>query len=171
VIFVNRSIKKGDSIGVNKTIVSIVNNNDVKLEYTLNVALEKDRLLQDNVRIGTKAKVIINSREYEGEVVMTPHQAMNRTDLPSPNILWIDLIDYDQEIDMGSFAKIIFTLDKRDDVIVLSKDLIQKFGSTYYVRVLENGQKVEKTIVLGLENETSAEIVQGLKEGEKIILK
>lgn len=171
VIYANSALKRGDSITVNRTIVRLIDESSVKLEYNLSVASEKDRNLETFARMGTPAKVIFNSREYDAEVVMTPYQASKTTGLTSTNVIWLDVKGLDQPALPGSYAKVIFTVDTRENVMIVGRDLLQKFGSGYYVRVLEDGYKVERTVKLGLETETYAEVLQGIEEGEKIILK
>ncbi len=171
VVYANTTIKRGDSLAVNRTIVRLIDESSIKLEYTLSVASDKDRTLESYARMGAMAKVIIDSSEYDAEVVMTPYQAAKMTGLTSTNVLWLDVKNLVQPVTPGSYAKIIFTIDTREDVVVLGRDLLQKFGTGYYVRVLEDGYKVEKTVILGLETETYVEIRQGLNAGEQIILK
>jgi hypothetical protein len=69
----------------------------------------------------------------------------------------------------GHTARIIRILAHRENVIVIPKDLVRTYLSRDFVRVLVNGQITEKTVEVGVQTFTEAEIVSGLAEGDQIL--
>ena len=70
---------------------------------------------------------------------------------------------------IGGTVFISFVVEKRENVLVLSKDMLHNNNGSNYVLMLEKGLKVQRNVELGLENGTEAEITKGLVEGEKVI--
>lgn len=84
----------------------------------------------------------------------------------------VSLDDSDREIKPGMTANISINAAEKSDVLsVPLRSVRTRDDGTKYVRVLENGNVVEKTVVLGMKaNEGKVEITSGLVAGEKIIL-
>ncbi len=75
----------------------------------------------------------------------------------------------DLKLRPGMFVKAEIIIDKKDDVIVIPKDIIlaQERGKTVYV--VEKGASDRRIITTGLENPTEVEVTTGLKENERIV--
>jgi membrane fusion protein, macrolide-specific efflux system len=70
---------------------------------------------------------------------------------------------------IGDDARIIYEQEKRENVLVLERNLINLMSGRRYVNVLQDGVRVEKDVEVGLQTDTEAEIVKGLAEGELVI--
>ncbi|HEY9851223.1 MAG TPA: efflux RND transporter periplasmic adaptor subunit [Leptolyngbyaceae cyanobacterium] len=71
----------------------------------------------------------------------------------------------------GSQVNVEIILQKRENVIVLNTEAIQRESATPFVWVKDAENKVRKrTVSLGLEELTNVEITNGLKVGEKVVL-
>ncbi len=70
--------------------------------------------------------------------------------------------------DMGSNVTII-TLEK-EGVLLVPNRAIQTIGQKQVVRVLEGGQFREREVIAGLSNRNETEIVEGLREGEIVLI-
>ncbi|NLS78000.1 MAG: efflux RND transporter periplasmic adaptor subunit [Chloroflexi bacterium] len=70
--------------------------------------------------------------------------------------------------DMGTNVTII-TLAKEDALLVPNR-AIQRVGQAQVVRVLEGRKAQEREVVVGLSNRDETEILEGLREGETVLL-
>ncbi len=78
----------------------------------------------------------------------------------------------DVNIGVGASGTLQFTLDKREQVLTVPLRAVHQAGGKSYVYVLGEGNMREvKWIETGLFGDTNVEIVSGLAEGEKVILK
>jgi hypothetical protein len=118
-----------------------------------------------------EADVIINKKSYQGTVVMTPADMPHDTPEELRDVVHIDVPDLPEGVKMGDHAQISLILDRREDVIVLPRNLVRNYMGRRYVLVLEDGLKKERDVEIGLETPTETEIMKGLEEGELIIIK
>jgi RND family efflux transporter MFP subunit len=71
----------------------------------------------------------------------------------------------------GMTADISIITDSKNNVLVVSDDAVQKNGDKALAQILENGKPKEKEIKIGLEGDNDLiEVVEGLSEGEKVIV-
>ncbi|MDO8468811.1 MAG: efflux RND transporter periplasmic adaptor subunit [Candidatus Peribacter sp.] len=73
------------------------------------------------------------------------------------------------KIGMTGDAEII-TGNRADVLLAPVRSIIQKNGEGKVIRILENGEVVDKPVETGMESDTDAEIVSGLSEGETVIV-
>jgi len=76
----------------------------------------------------------------------------------------------DERIKSGMTVNLDIQTDRKENVLYLPYYVINEKDSQRYVKFLEDKEIKEKTIKTGLEGETSIEIVEGLKEGDKVIV-
>lgn len=72
---------------------------------------------------------------------------------------------------VGNIADTLLVLDKREDVIVISANLIKTVNGVKCVYVFENNQKVQRNVTLGLQSGSLVEITSGLEVGDEIIIR
>jgi len=76
----------------------------------------------------------------------------------------------------GMTADIIIKTDRKDNVLAISKGIIEKREGKYFVKVFHNGKTEEREIQereiqTGLVGDEFIEIISGLKEGDQVIIK
>ncbi|OIO54329.1 hypothetical protein AUJ46_03250 [Candidatus Peregrinibacteria bacterium CG1_02_54_53] len=64
----------------------------------------------------------------------------------------------------------IITGERKDVLLAPVRSVIQKNGEGKVIRVLENGEVVDKPVTTGMESDTDAEVVSGLTEGETVVV-
>ena len=69
------------------------------------------------------------------------------------------------------FVKADIEVARRDSAIVISKDIIVSGNRGKAVYIVEKGASRERIITTGLENETSVEVIEGLKKNERVVTK
>jgi len=77
----------------------------------------------------------------------------------------------DLKLRPGMFVKADIEVARRDSAIVISKDIIVTGNRGKTVYVVEKGASRERIITIGLENETSVEVIEGLKKNERVVTK
>jgi len=69
---------------------------------------------------------------------------------------------------MSCDVKIIVA--KKENVLIVPEDIVRKKGSEYFVEIFEKGKILERKIRVGIWGEDFVEVLEGLKEGEKVVL-
>lgn len=71
----------------------------------------------------------------------------------------------------GMFVKTMITVQRRDSAIVIPRDIIlmKDLGKTVFV--VEKGAAQERIITTGVENPDSVEVLTGLKENERLVVR
>ena len=155
------SIKEGQYIDAYKTLIRIADISNLQLQYS-------DEKMSD-FQLGMDVEVDIDSKTYKGEVVGTPSNAPEDGDEEAKKSIRINVKDLPGSVKIGDNGLITLRLEKKENVIVLPKNLIHNLGSRIFVQVLENGIRKECDVELGIKTDTEVEIVKGLNVGDKII--
>lgn len=78
----------------------------------------------------------------------------------------------DSSIDVGSKGSMTVIIDSRQQVLTMPVSALHGANGKYYVYVIgENNMREIKWVEIGLRGKNNVEIISGLKEGEKVILK
>lgn len=72
---------------------------------------------------------------------------------------------------VGNIADTILILDKRENVIVISANLVKTVNGVKCVYVFKNNEKVQVNVTLGLQSGSLVEITSGLEEGDEVIIR
>lgn len=81
------------------------------------------------------------------------------------------LVTPDASLKAGDSAKFTLITQSRENVLYLPEDAVYRQGDGYYVYYFdENGYKAVKKVEIGLEAEEKVEIINGLAEGEEVII-
>jgi HlyD family secretion protein len=70
----------------------------------------------------------------------------------------------------GMTANLNIIVDQRDNVLTVPNRAVRTQGRQKVVTVLFEGQNIQVPVQTGLSNDTSTEIVSGLKEGDEVVL-
>lgn len=155
------SLNEGQFIDAYKTLIRIADTSNLQLQYS------EDKIF--NFKLGMKVEATIDLKTYEGEVVRTPSEVPPDGDEESKKSIRINIKNLPGDVKIGQNALITLRLEKKENVIVLTKNLIHNLGSRNFVQVVKNGIREECDVELGLDTDTEVEIVKGLAEGDKII--
>lgn len=105
--------------------------------------------------------------------------------LPSPEtvndvVLYNVLSDVDNQdgaLMTGMTTQIFFVLGRAENVLVVPSSVLMKrlpesdseTAKAYEVRVMERGQPVVKTVLIGLSDRNNAQVISGLSEGDRVV--
>jgi len=82
----------------------------------------------------------------------------------------IALPEEHENLIIGSKVNIKIKIDDKDNILIVPEEAVYEKNEKTYVEVLENGEPKEVEVVLGIENEDFIEIIDGLEEGQEVIL-
>lgn len=172
-----RSPFKGTVVRIEKSEGEYVKEGDIKnfilriddLDklYISSNAPEIDR---SKIKLGQeaiiKASAILN-RTYKGKITELSLSAREKEEWSRSQVIEfpvkIELYDFDEKLKPGMSVIIDIITEKRSKVLTLKHEYIHHENDKYFV-ILKNGTK--KEIKIGLQNEESSEILEGLKEGD-----
>lgn len=158
---------QGSMVDAYTTLVRIADPSVKMLAY-------EDDANRSQFQVGMKVQVTLNSdgTTSEGEVVSTPFERDKFDDEKLAKMLFIKVPDdFLKNSQVGDEAKIVLVLAERKGVLKLPRNVVRTYLQRRYVQVLVNNVKVEKDVQVGLETPTESEIVSGLQEGDKVIVR
>lgn len=79
-------------------------------------------------------------------------------------------VGYVEGIKGGMSATATIIINKKENVLAIPAESLITVNNRSMIRVLENGQVIQKPVKTGLNNGTWVEITDGLKEGDQIIV-
>lgn len=155
-------VKIGDTVQAYQTLISIGDESQIQVEC------RGEKL--DSFKIGMKAQIDYNNENLTGEVVTTPDAAPSSGSGSSAKAyVRVKLDKLPSQVKLGDGVNVSVIIEKKDDVIVIPADRIKDFGGKSYVSVMENGNKVDKLVEIGIKTDTQVEIIKGLNVGDKYI--
>ena len=118
---------------------------------------------------GTEVDLSIISGTGAGSYKVVPYDMENWNELM---LFTLSGDTSDVNIGVGASGTLQFTVDKREQVLTVPIRAVHQAGGKSYVYVLGEGNMREvKWIETGLYGDINVEVISGLAEGEKVILK
>ena len=127
----------------------------------------------DALRPGLSATIKIQDREFDGEITSIANQ-------PEPSGPWqgfvkeyvviVRIVGEPDQLKPGKTAEVRILVDERQNVLTIPVQCVVQRGTTCYAFVKTPGGIQRRELLLGAKNDTSIEIVDGLKEGERVLL-
>ena len=166
---------EGDAIEVGEKLISMyetdtvilkVNNADGKLRYNMEVSVETVNIANDKSRTGrvVSAPNILPASVDQDYALITLDEEMSMEDYGyrgGPN-----------GRGFGFTLNMEYSADYQEvkNVLLVDREALQKDGGKTFVYVLEDGVIHKRFISVGLSSKTSAWILDGLSEGQDLIL-
>lgn len=128
----------------------------------------------DQLRIGMRARVRVQGREFQGSVVSIANQPEPGSFMSSnvkkfPTIVSIDNRG-DSNLRPGMTTVVEILIDDRPNVISVPVQSVVEQGDKYYAWVLAGGRPERRPLVLGVTNNIYIEVKDGLSEGDLVLL-
>jgi membrane fusion protein (multidrug efflux system) len=145
--------------------VSLVHTETLKIVANV---LEKDVPL---LRAGMSAKIRTDSypdRVFEGRV-----EKVNSTlDLLTRTLqVEIYIPNSDRLLKPGMFSNVEVVLLKKPQALLIPREAILEAGNEMFVYVTAGNKALRKSVTIGYEQERMVEVLQGLNEGEQVVIK
>lgn len=129
------------------------------------------------IQLNQQAIVKAGGKSYKGKVVfISPAGKKNISVASTSNDVTLDaeinLEENGENLKIEFDADVDILLGEKKDVIVIPNEALKTVkGGKYLVYVVdEKGKAIEKEVKIGLQSEMNSEVINGITEGEKIIL-
>ncbi len=126
-----------------------------------------------NVQVGDRAMasfVAFPDREFPGQVVFVNPAGRVIDGVVYYNVK-VMLDEYPEGVLPQMTVDVTIRTGEKEDVIILPERAIYRREGKRFVRVLENGEHVEREVEVGLRGERRmVEIISGIREGEKVLV-
>lgn len=156
--------KVGDSVNTFQVIFTIADPTNLQIRYA------GDQLTE--FKLGYQVEITQGTQKYAGEVVATPEEMPADANPQKKQSILINAAEIPDDTKMGVTVTIKLVKEKKDDVIVISKGLINVFSGRTYVNILnKDGIREERDVEVGISTPTEVEIRKGLSVGELVIRK
>jgi HlyD family secretion protein len=163
----NILVSSGEVVAPGSPVAVIVPEKDVQIAVDI---YEGDI---SKVSVGNEAKAIFVAfpgEEFEGEVVF-----INPTGKVIDGVIYygikVVLNQYPERVLPQMTVDVTIKTAEKENVLLLPERAVRRKDGKNLVLVLENGEKTEKEIVLGLRGEgRMAEVISGLSEGDSVII-
>ncbi|MCL4395688.1 MAG: efflux RND transporter periplasmic adaptor subunit [Chloroflexi bacterium] len=125
-----------------------------------------------NIKVGQAAQITldaVSNKTYDGKVAaIGPVGTVTSGVVNYP--VTVDVTNPDDQIKPGMTANLSVIINQRDNVLLVPLRAVRTQGNQKLVTVLFKGQQIDTPVQVGLTNDTSVEITQGLKAGDQVVL-
>jgi RND family efflux transporter MFP subunit len=161
-------VRRGDAVGQNQPVARIASAIDMRL------VADVDELDLPNVAAGSSVRIRLDAYpavELDGEVVSTSPTARQQ----GGSTVFATTISFESPADLdvrpGMNADVTVITDAREDVLLIPERALRTVGNRSYVEVETDGGRVEREVTLGYRGQGQVEVVAGLSEGERVVLR
>ncbi|MGM0381954.1 MAG: efflux RND transporter periplasmic adaptor subunit [Thermodesulfobacteriota bacterium] len=163
-IISKRFLDQGSFVSTATPIVRIVAMDAVKIL----VQVVESELAQ--LSVGATAEIYVDA--YPKQFFQGKVSRISPTIDPESRMadIEIQVDNKEHRLKPGMFARVNLIVQRRNSVLLLSKDSLIREHGNMRVFVHENGRALLREVSLGLEGEKYVEIVRGLQEGEEAIV-
>lgn len=174
-----RTLSPGDWVNAGDNITTIIDINDLYIK--VNPSNDTGEYL-----LGRPITIKFNGETFDGEVVRNKSgKQWDETaqgvlvDENGDEILGTQSEDYiiafkDMVPDssaVGNIADTVLVLDSRENVIVISANLIKTVNGQSVVYLFKDNERVQQVVTKGLQSGSAVEITSGLEVGDEIIIR
>ena len=171
------NVRVGDHTSPGQTIATIMETDN------LYIAIQPSDFKP--FKMGTEVVIRVADKEYTGEVFMEPDELkkLKKKKAGSHDKKEEGGIDYqgdqiyikfvnDIPTDtVGQLADTILVLERAEDCIVVSNNLIKTVDGEKVIYVLKDGEKVPVKVEIGMKTGSQSEIKSGINEGDELIIR
>ena len=160
------------SIGKQVDTSSVITISQLSQPYLLDVYI--DEADWSTAKVGNKVTVtfdLLPEKTFQGTVTLVYPEIDSSFEASLIQIHVQLNQSISQDLPAGTGAKIEVLGDEARNVVLVPVGALHQTNGTRYVNVFQNGQKVKRTVEVGLKNATYAEIKSGLEAGEIVVTK
>jgi multidrug efflux pump subunit AcrA (membrane-fusion protein) len=161
VVFIKK-MEEGDFIEAYDKLIGIADENRFQIEYEGTEAAK--------FQVGSQVVVTFKGATYEAIVTMTPDTVPEEDKEIYKGMAFFSLIDPSVVLGRGSDVEIKYIKEQSQNTLLIPRSLVLMSGENKIVYVLENGIKTEKLVETGVEAGIYIEILEGLNEGDLVII-
>lgn len=163
-------IRQGEAIQAYHSIFQVAETSELQLQYQ---GYEPEDVSE--VTLGMEATIEFDGENYAGEVVQTPKSvpldiSKEDPDFYSKTIL-INIEDMPKDIAYGNMIKFQIVTAEKEDTLMIPRSALRTVAGQHYVQLLTDNTKREINIEAGIMSSTEVEILDGLEEGDVVIIR
>jgi len=124
------------------------------------------------LRVGQMADITLDSlpdAPFRGRVTRIDPQAVTQQNITTV-LVTVEIESPDARIKPGMTATCDFVVDKVDDALYLPSRAVQTASGSHFVTIVQDGKLVEVPVEVGLVGNDRTEILEGSKQGTKVVL-
>lgn len=156
-------VQVGDTIQAYDTVLTLADEASLLIRSEFVSDYYLDSAADVSARIGDQAYSLF-VHELDWQVYMTI--VMNEG-TPYRYYSFIDNIDA-AELDTGTYTPVTVVNNRAEDVLYVPVNTIYREGSSNYVYVVEDNEREQRPVELGIRNGSYVVVLEGLEEGERI---
>ena len=162
VSFVER-LYPGEEINPHRVIVRIIDPDDLLASASVSES--------NAYGLGDEVEIHVGDTVYPGIITYTPWEA--RADgADDVNIIRAEFTGESATFsELGRLADIVLIRGRSENAVIIPRNLIRTLDGRTFVQVFEDGIKREADVVTGISNATEIEIISGLEEGDKVVVR
>lgn len=143
----------------------------LKLESTEDVVVKISVTKYDleKIKLGQKAVITINDREYQGEVTKINKMAEENNSGAAVVGTEVKIINPDNDVILGVEAKVVISTAKEENTVLVPVSVVNVDQNGEFVYVVENNVLVKRQVVTGISSDVYTQVLEGLSEGEQIV--
>ncbi|KUG24767.1 putative co/zn/cd efflux system membrane fusion protein [hydrocarbon metagenome] len=161
-IIVEIMVNEGDGVDSKIPLFTIAKLNKMKAR----IWTSEDEIRQ--IKNGMTAEVNYNGKVYEGRVT---HKSMAMDPMKRAFYAEVEFDNPNNQLKPGLTLEVAVKIYENKNALIVPRHLINNSSDEKSVYVVVNGKAEERKIKTGFESGISVEILEGLKPGDKIIVK
>jgi macrolide-specific efflux system membrane fusion protein len=120
-----------------------------------------------HLEMGKHYDMSINWEPYTGEIVDAESLGISRTREDEKYLMLVG--DEPEILSARTFATVRLVLEEARDVLYVPFSVVKKANNRVFVYVINDGVRQIRDIEIGLEGNTTTQIISGLLEGEEVV--
>jgi multidrug efflux pump subunit AcrA (membrane-fusion protein) len=159
--------QEGENVKAEDTVEYLMRIDDLTKFYVDAAAPEIDRAKLKKGQETVIKTSALPDRPYKGvitELTLAPRSGTGRNQQEYP--VRIEVLDKDELLGPGMTAVIDIITDKKEKVLSLRLEYVQRDEENQYFVMLASGER--RNIKTGMQNEEAFEIIEGLNEGDQV---
>jgi RND family efflux transporter MFP subunit len=157
-------IQAGSAGSAAKSLLQVSDNYRLRLDFPVSVAYVKDIHLGDLVSVRVES---LNHRTFSGVISRFTDQVNNDT---RTMMTEIEVTNQDLELVPGMYAKVVLKTERHPQALAVPIEAVANGTPPVVYVVNDNHQLEQRKVTLGLETLDKYEILEGLHEGDLVVI-
>lgn len=151
----------------------------MEIGNTNNLYIESEILVGDAVKIKEGSEVIISSNDLNivdlkgvvNKIHPTAYSKVSDLGIEQKRIkIDIEIDQLDVQLKPGYELDLDIILERKEDALIIPENAVFEMDNKEYVFIVDNGKTVLREVMTGIESQRQIQIIEGLKEGDLVIL-
>lgn len=161
VVFIKK-MEEGDTIADYDKLIGIADETQFQIEYEGTEAAK--------FPVGSQVILSYKGTTYEATVTMTPDTVPEEDKELYKGKAFFSMVDPEALLPRGADVEMKYVKEQSLNTLLIPRSLVLKSGENKIVYVLENDIKTQKIVTTGVEAGIYIEILEGLNEGDLVII-